>query len=57
MTTKEHATDALSEAELAAQAGEELPDRAAMSTVSCDPTEFGIVAIEELAPPPDGVEQ
>ena len=40
--------DELSDEELEAQAGEPLPDRAAMSTIGCDPSELAAVI-----PPPD----
>jgi hypothetical protein len=52
----------ITDEELAAAVGEPLPDRAAMSTIGCDPSEFGIVAAEpvppvgaphEFVPPPD----
>jgi hypothetical protein len=43
----------LTDEELAAAAGEPLPDRAAMSTVGCDPSEFGIVATEPIPPVED----
>jgi hypothetical protein len=40
----------ITDEELAAAAGEPLPDRAAMSTVGFDPSEFGIVATEPIPP-------
>jgi hypothetical protein len=50
----------ITDEELAAAAGEPLPERAAMSTVGWDPTEFGIVTEpippvepDEDVPPPE----
>ena len=43
--------DELSDEELEAQVGEALPDRTAMSTIGCDPSEFAAVI-----PPPDDPE-
>jgi hypothetical protein len=51
-TTTRHSGDELEE-----QEGEALPDRKAMSTVSCDPSELGLVAIDELPQPPEPAEQ
>lgn len=48
MIERERGVEHLSDAELEAQAGEELPDRKAMSAVNGDPSELGIVAIDEL---------
>ena len=49
---------ALTDDEIAALDLEALPDRKAMSTIGCDPSEFAAVAGGELIPPPDdGAEQ
>jgi hypothetical protein len=40
----------ITDEELAAAAGEPLPDRAAMSMLGFDPSEFGIVATEPIPP-------
>ncbi|HEX2111997.1 MAG TPA: hypothetical protein VHF67_10640 [Gaiellaceae bacterium] len=40
----------ITDEELAAAAGEPLPDRAAMSTIGFDPSEFGIVPAEPIPP-------
>lgn len=53
MTEHKGTLERLSDEEIEAQTGDELPDRKAMSTVSCDPSEFGIVAIDELPEPPE----
>ena len=48
----------LTDEEIAAAAGEQLPEHAAMSTIGCDPSEFGIIAVEGIGsadaavPPP-----
>ena len=44
---------ALSDDELDGLSVEALPDRKAMSTIGCDPSEFGAVATGELIPPSD----
>jgi hypothetical protein len=40
----------ITDEELAAAAGEPLPDRAAISTIGFDPSEFGIVPAEPIPP-------
>jgi hypothetical protein len=48
----------VSDEEIAAAVGEELPDRAAMSTITsgCGPEEFGVAAgsVSDATIPPDG---
>jgi hypothetical protein len=48
--TRDDRVAEITDEELAAAAGEPLPDRTAMSTVGCDPSEFGIVVTEPIPP-------
>jgi len=57
MTDERNATASLSEDELAGLSAEALPDRKAMSTITCDPSEFAGVASGELIPPPEEEQQ
>ena len=50
--TDERNAAALTDAEVAGLDVEALPDRKAMSTIGCDPSEFAAVTGAELIPPP-----